>query len=453
MRSGAGTLLYGEYDPSKGIEELSVTDVHVERSGLGLRPFAFRIGEAMVLGYGDALHAEEERLASDDIDDVLDWCQRQFLRFAAVVCAGSVVTFISDHMGMCPLNFCFVNRSVRFSNSARAISTVEGAERIREFLEGKPLPEAGTTVFSGVKAAPPGSITSWVWDNGEWSQTGHRRYFSLPERTTISDPSLAIEAIRNALPMAVRTMTKGINEVCVSLSGGVDSTSVACLAAQAGVRLNTYTMGTNFGDEFREAGETARILGSNHHELRMSANDLLELLPGLLRSYEVWDPLTLQIAAPAAFIYRSVSSESTVFLTGYGADLVFAGTLPTQWSEDALNAAIRVQVEDTRRTNEFSPVSQAMYNVTVRYPFWSPDLLQAALQISAPLKVQEGIEKWILRKAMEPYIPAAVAWRRKIGIHEGSAMHSLFSQALGTSDYFEQSRILREMAVSEFGKN
>jgi asparagine synthetase B (glutamine-hydrolysing) len=110
--------------------------------------------------------------------------------------------------------------------------------------------------------------------------------------------------------------------------------------------------------------------------------------------------------------------------------------------EHGILAAVRLTVP----TNEFTPAYAADQGVTVRHPFWSPDMLSTALSIHARLKVRDGAVKHVFRKAAEAWVPPEVAWRSKLGIHEGSAMHRMFDECLGVLGLAAQSKALREIA-------
>ena len=234
------------------------------------------------------------------------------------------------------------------------------------------------------------------------------------------------------------------------LSGGVNSSSVAAIAHAQGMRLTTYTVGTPYGDEFQPAREVASYLGVEHHELLMGPADLQALLPDLIWAMEIWDPLTLLIAAPMAFLYRQMAGQQLILLTGYGADLLFAGTLDPTSSEATLEQTIRLQVALTVSTNEFSPAFAGRHEITVRYPFWTPQLLTTALRIRARPKVHQGVAKYVLRSAMERYLPSRIAWRSKVGIHEGTAMNRLFTHVLGEVEPAAQIHRLKQIAHEVF---
>jgi carbapenam-3-carboxylate synthase len=210
--------------------------------------------------------------------------------------------------------------------------------------------------------------------------------------------------------------------------------------------MHSFTVGTPYGNEFAEARVAARALGSRHREFEMSLDDARRLLPAAIDAFETWDPLTLQIALPVCFLYEQLAGAHPVILTGYGSDLIFGGIVDKTLPGPAVDRELRAQVTLTVPTNELSPVFAARHGAVVRYPFWDRRVLRDGLRVGGALKTLHGVEKYVFRKAMAAFVPGEIAWRRKLGIHEGSAMKKLFHDLLGTSDDVRQVEHLRGIA-------
>jgi carbapenam-3-carboxylate synthase len=385
-----------------------------------------------------------------DAASVLDWSRSAFARSCGLLATPAEVVFWTDEMATCPLFYAFLPSGAPvFASEAKLLLPFLGAgARLADFGE-RPLPAIGGTVFAGVFAVPPGTVLRMVRGR-EWELGAGSRYFDLPPRPWITDLDEGVSAVAAALEGAVDRAVAGLDEVAVSLSGGVDSSGVAALARRQVRTMRSFTVGTRYGDEFEGARRVADLLRTEHRELMMTAEDLGELLPWMIWRFETWDRVTLQIAAPVAFLYQRLKASAPVFLTGYGADLVFAGVADTRLAEADLEASILEQVRLTVPTNEMSPALPGSFGVTVRYPYWSPAVLNAGLALRGRLKLRDGEVKYVLRRALESVLPADVAWRPKLGIHEGSAMHRLFAEVLGEADPKAQARRLRELAEGLF---
>ena len=107
------------------------------------------------------------------------------------------------------------------------------------------------------------------------------------------------------------------------LSGGVDSSLVVADMRRHSSNINTYSVG--FGspqDETKDAADTARFLGTNHHEIICQAEDF-----NLLRKI-VWHmdrPVGDALIIAFYKLAEGASKDLKVVLGGEGADEIFAG--------------------------------------------------------------------------------------------------------------------------------
>jgi asparagine synthase (glutamine-hydrolysing) len=155
------------------------------------------------------------------------------------------------------------------------------------------------------------------------------RWFALPsvasdDRGTQDDRG---DRLRTLLADAVRAQSVADVPIGVFLSGGVDSTGIAALLAEAAPgRVKSFSVGfadTAAHDERRFADLASRALGTEHHELVVSADDVARLLPAAIEHLEepVLDPALL----PTWLLSRFARAEVTVALSGEGADELFGG--------------------------------------------------------------------------------------------------------------------------------
>ena len=111
-------------------------------------------------------------------------------------------------------------------------------------------------------------------------------------------------------------------------------------------------------------------------------------------------------------------------LSGEGADGIFGGYLyfhkapnATAFHEETLRKLSKLHLYDCLRANK----SLASWGVEGRVPFLDKEFLDVAMRLNpADKKPGNGkIEKWILRKAFEEYLPESVAWRQKEQFSDG----------------------------------
>ncbi len=188
------------------------------------------------------------------------------------------------------------------------------------------------SIISGIRQLPPGS--RMVWRRGEEPRID--RYWRPPtpvEQATESVEDLTSE-LERLLTDSVKSRLIADVPVGVFLSGGVDSTLIAALAARESSRpIQTFTVGYDVGtvSETEAAREAAREIGSDHHELNLAADSVVDRIPAVLAALD--QPLADQ-AFPAFHAVAELARESvTVAVGGEGADELFCGYPRYRWLE------------------------------------------------------------------------------------------------------------------------
>jgi asparagine synthase (glutamine-hydrolysing) len=143
----------------------------------------------------------------------------------------------------------------------------------------------------------------------------------------------AVRELRGLIGTSVRDRLVADVPVGAFLSGGVDSTVVVAAArAVSAAPVRTFTVGyeDQAWDEARRAAELAAQLGTDHHELRVTPADVLEIVPQLPSMYD--EPFGDSSQLPTHLIARFARGEVTVALSGDGGDEVFGGYNRHVWA-------------------------------------------------------------------------------------------------------------------------
>lgn len=232
-----------------------------------------------------------------------------------------------DHFGIKPLYYTEVGADLFFASDIRSllasgrIAAQVNPTALWHYLSFQYVPES-ETMYAGVFKVPPAHYLTW--QDGHLSFT---RYWTLayaPESGRTM-PDLA-DGIYHALKDSVRRHMMSDVPRGAYLSSGIDSTAVAAFLRQHQA-LDTFSIG--FGDgqgEVNEAvfaRETARRLGTRHHEVSVSAEEYRDLLPAIIAAQE--DPVADPSAPALYFLAREARRHVTVVLSGEGADELFAG--------------------------------------------------------------------------------------------------------------------------------
>ncbi|HET6202179.1 MAG TPA: asparagine synthase (glutamine-hydrolyzing) [Planctomycetota bacterium] len=227
-----------------------------------------------------------------------------------------------DPVGKKPLLYARVPGALVFASELRALERFPGFRRevdpaaLREYLIFGYVP-APRTIYAGARKLLPGGRLR-VGSGGEESGVE-----ALPDAPRVDGEEGEIEEL---LRDAVRLRLAADAPVGVFLSGGIDSSLVAALAAESrGGRLRTFALALPGSplDESSQAARVARALGAEHEEVPFRASDFegwIERLPELLD-----EPLADASLVPTAALARAARRSAKAVLTGDGGDELFAG--------------------------------------------------------------------------------------------------------------------------------
>ncbi|WP_043181678.1 albusnodin/ikarugamycin family macrolactam cyclase [Streptomyces sp. NRRL F-5123] len=279
----------------------------------------------LVLGWCGAEKAELARLADGVLPADIAW--RWPGAYAVVEEATAAAVVYTDPAAACPVYVTRSDDGWAWSSSARLLAALTGAaidtERLAcsVFLPSVPGLAAGRTFFDGVRQLPPGCRVVLPGDGTAWRATTVWRPEPVPGQ-------LPVSRLREALESAVglRANAPGLTS---DLSGGLDSTSVAVLAAaMAGQRLNAVTVhpAENLeGADLRHARQAAARWQNRiaHHLLPLSEEHLPYTEVADAPATDEPAPSTLTRARLAAQLdWMRDKLGSRTHLTGDGGDSV-----------------------------------------------------------------------------------------------------------------------------------
>jgi asparagine synthase (glutamine-hydrolysing) len=289
---------------------------------------------------------------------------------------------------------------------------------------------------SRVEVFPPGHY--WT------PQSGLRRFAdAVPAEREIdtrrAPSSEDLDDIRQGLVNSVRSQMMGDVPVGVLLSGGLDSTLVAAIAAryyaEHGERLSTFAVGMNGSPDLLAARMAAEYLGTDHHERVYTADEALAAVAPVVRAIEHFDPTLVRSAVPNYLLAEMTSRHVKVVLTGEGADELFAGyTYYRNFADPGeLQGELIRTVQSLHNLNlqRCDRVTMA-HGLEARVPFLDREFIALALRLPPAWKVAgEGApEKRLLRQAFRGWLPDDLLWREKSQFGDGSGAASVLTEAV-----------------------
>ncbi len=232
-----------------------------------------------------------------------------------------------DHFGVKPLYFFADAAAVVFASeikgvlaSGRVAPAVDPAA-LQLFLHYRFVPSP-QTLLRGVERVAPGHRV--VCDAGGIRR---ERYFApVPSLRHDVGEGDCVRELRQRLETAVERQLVSDVPVGAFLSGGVDSSAIAVLMARRQARLSTFCVGFAAGEPLSEldaAREVAAWLGTDHHEVAVSARQFADELPACLWHLE--EPTTTTSIVPLFVLARLTGRLVKVVLTGQGADEPLGG--------------------------------------------------------------------------------------------------------------------------------
>jgi asparagine synthase (glutamine-hydrolysing) len=343
------------------------------------------------------------------------------------------------------------------------------------------------TPVEDMMALPAGMEQTWEGDGAGQllSPTRHSLVNWRESPTQLEDEATAIAQLQALLKTAVERQIGDLGDepVGVLLSGGLDSSIVAALLVQAGVRVRAYTLdfGLDFGEgslpEWPYAEQVAQSLGIPLVKVEATPRCIREAISATARALDL--PFGDGVTVPLYLLNQAASQEVGVIFNGEGGDQLFAGWTnkpliaaslyqsdhpegiesfaqqylrtfhrlwghetqvfqpgvlgdiqalnPQDWLYPALDpTAAQGLLHRLRRASLMLKGAQNIHpratnlalaqGLKVRSPFCDPDLAQWTFGLAGTLCLQGACEKYILKRAVEPWLPADIVWRPKRGM-------------------------------------
>jgi asparagine synthase (glutamine-hydrolysing) len=296
---------------------------------------------------------------------------------------------------------------------------------------------------------------------------------------SIHNESKAIGQLQSMLKAAVERQVADLHQeqVGVFLSGGLDSSVVAALLVQLGMDVRAYTL--DFGDrgvpEYPYAAQVATHLGIPLVKVAAGPQQIRQSLDETIDALDV--PYGDGVTVPLFLLNRAASQDVRVVFNGEGGDQLFAGwsnkpliaasiyqsahptgnmdfesqylqTFHRLWGYEAQVFRSNIQAEIAQiqphqwicsalsgdgdllgRLRRASLMLKGAQNIQpratnlavyhglqVRSPFCDLPLAQWSLGLAGQLCLQGACEKYILKQAVEDWLPAEIVWRTKRGM-------------------------------------
>ena len=285
-----------------------------------------------------------------------------------------------------------------------------------------------------IELFPPGHYLHSA--NGEFVQWYKRDWM---EYEAVKENDTSIQAIHDALEAAVKRQLMSDVPYGVLLSGGLDSSVTSAIAKKYSQKriesgdtkeawwpqLHSFSVGLEGSPDLAAAQKVADHIGTVHHEIKFTIQEGLDAIKDVIYNLETYDITTVRASTPMYLMARVIKSMGIkMVLSGEGADELFGGYLyfhkapsPKDFHEETVRKLDKLHMYDCLRANK----SLAAWGIEGRVPFLDKEFMDVAMRINPKDKMINGerMEKWVVRKAFESYLPESVAWRQKEQFSDG----------------------------------
>ena len=352
-----------------------------------------------------ALYKEKSERFLDDLNGIFG--------FALYDVEEDAYLIARDHMGIIPLYI--------------------GWDKFGTFYVASEL-KALEGICTKIEIFPPGHyLYSKDTEIKEWYQRDWMDYEAVKENQT------SIDEIRDALEAAVHRQLMSDVPYGVLLSGGLDSSITSAIAKKYAAKriesddakeawypqLHSFSIGLDGSPDLIAAQKVADHIGTIHHEITFTIQEGLDAIKDVIYQLETYDITTVRASTPMYLIARVIKSMGIkMVLSGEGADEIFGGYLyfhkapnAEEFHKETVRKLDKLYQYDCLRANK----SLMAWGIEGRVPFLDKEFMDVAMSINPQDKMINGerMEKWVLRKAFENYLPESVTWRQKEQFSDG----------------------------------
>lgn len=320
----------------------------IDLSAAGRQPMFDESGEIGIVYNGEIYNHRElrRRLTADgfafktntDTEVILNayrrWGERCFEQFngmwslAIVDRSNNVGLLARDRYGIKPMVYAVREGQLFFASEMSALACLDepfgdiDEDALVSYVRLGYVPHPAT-IFSDVHRLPPGSVLPF----SDTDASTPRRYYRLPATASSLSETDAQDALRNAIDGAVTARMVSDVPLGAFLSGGLDSSIIVShLVEHAGRSVKTFSIGFENQPRYDEtafARLVASKLGTDHHEITVTFDDVIAAIPDLLD--HISEPFADASLIPTAILSRHTRDDVTVALSGDGGDELFAG--------------------------------------------------------------------------------------------------------------------------------
>lgn len=372
--------------------------------------------------------------------------------WVAIQLTSDGVEFTTDPMGTFPLWVYEDENQLLVTGEVKSLKAVSGVQvQLKQDLVATQNDKrpANFSPYLNVRRVQPGAVLV-ITHNLKVIEKGGLPLTYMPE-AFYTEQSQAKTDLAQALESSADSVPKREGGWGTFLSGGIDSSTATALLSKRKANLSTYTLGTEFGDEYADARDLADYLQLEHSEVFADESQAVDCFKRAIFCNEVVDGLTAETLAQLIILSSAASEKNRNIVTGYGADLLFGSMLRHELYMKVTGVDdLQSLIERTCWSGEFSPFFAWSLGVEVHHLFWDPNLMNTAFRIPVEWNFDGAREKVLMRETVveNGWMEHEHAFRKKHAMTDGTQFNRVLSSALNLSDNYSYGE-KTEHAVAE----
>ncbi|WP_108661194.1 N-acetylglutaminylglutamine amidotransferase [Acuticoccus kandeliae] len=292
------------------------------------------------------------------------------------------VVMARDRFGIKPFYLAETKGRIRFASSLQAILAAGDVDTsidpvaLHHYMSFHAVVPPPRTILSGVRKLPPATVRVIEPDGRSREEVYWRVSYERTAEDLATSGEVWRDRVLEALRLSVSRRMVADVPVGVLLSGGVDSSVIVSLLAEAGqTGLQTFSIGFEdahgeVGNEYQYSDLIAERFGTDHHKIFIPSTEMIDSMPATVAAMP--EPMVSYDNVGFFLLSREVSKHIKVVQSGQGADEVFGGYHwypPMASANDPLDAYRRAFFDRTneRMAAEISPAYRADHDASLEF--------------------------------------------------------------------------------------
>ena len=337
-----------------------------------------------------------------------------------------------DHIGICPLYYCYSNNNDTFYLASESKSIHKKTTKVFNFPPRNYMIINLDNMFFNIDDE---NNTINLYNDTliqEWYENAWLDNYNINTLpNSIFNENILFDLLHKSVDLRLMSDVKW----GVLLSGGLDSSLICSIASKLMKKkdpnfvITTFSIGLKNSPDLKYARTVAKYLNTNHYEFTYTLDQGNDVLESVIYHIETYDITTIRASVPMFILARKIKSLGfSMVLSGEGADELFGGYLyfhqapnKTEFFKETCDKILQLHLFDCLRANK----SMAAWGIEVRVPFLDKEVVNYVMNLDPEYKMikkkENSMEKYILRHCFDKkdYLPNEILWRQKEQFSDG----------------------------------